>query len=158
MKSEQVRCRRGRRFENTRLRRMLYLFTITLYLLPQIKILPPNNCVPQSWDESMCVHTSWCHPRSGMISPLCSVLPGRCVGSAGVLPPVLLARGFQPVSPLSVAAHRATAPVSWPVWNLSQALLGPDHFSPVQIASLQTQNQHFGRGQIGGAGHIVAVA
>jgi len=34
----------------------------------------PITAVTQSWDESMYAHTSWCHPRSGKISPLCSVL------------------------------------------------------------------------------------
>ena len=33
-----------------------------------------------------------------------------------------------------------------------------EHFSPVQIASLQAHDEHFSRGQIGGDGHIVLVA
>ena len=35
---------------------------------------------------------------------------------------------------------------------------GTDHFSPIQVATLQAHDQHFSRGQVGGDGHIVLVA
>ena len=119
-----------------------------------------NTPVPLfSWDESMpCILRGATHVR-GIASPLSSARTGRRAGSTGVLPPVRGAGGFQPGPPSLKLRIGILLPCHGRCkTDLPQGFLGPDHFSPVQVAALQTQNQHFCRSQIGGAGDIVAVA
>ena len=131
-----------------------------------------NTPIPASRrprDESI-ADTSWCHPGSeGCALPL-SALTGRSPAISARSVPYTLARrmsftlctagAFQQTAPsLSGARRYCFRVTAYSFFSFSaNGLFRAHHHTPVKVAALQSEDQHFRRSQIGGAGDVVGIA
>ena len=121
-------------------------------------------------------NTSWCHPISAAVRPFLLLLRGACRGCFHPRSSAVLARPaavrFQPAAHLSAGGVvRVTPadstrlslilcdypPVVKALYAVKGLLLGFTMSRQSQIALIQTQHQHFRRGDIAGEGNVVLI-